>query len=555
MRKLFTFHGGIHPPQHKALSTHVPITRAPLPSLLVVPLRQHIGAAAKLRVRPGDPILKGQRIGDADNAVSAAVHAPTSGRVVAVEPRPVAHPSGLPDTCVMIAPDGEERWIAHAPLDYSALPPSMVLDHLRDNGVVGLGGAVFPTHIKLNPGGGAIHTLVINGAECEPWITSDDMLMRERAAGIVRGIHIIRHLLEPTETVIGIEDNKPEAIAAMQAACDGHPIEVAAIPTLYPTGGEKQLIKVLTGKEVPSGGRAYQIGVICMNVATAYTIYRAIDHGEPVISRIVTITGNVQSPQNAEVLLGTPLKDLIALAGGALPGTQRYLMGGPMMGLELSATEIPVVKASNCFIAVSARHFPPPPPALPCIRCTRCASVCPVDLRPYELYWFARGNNFGKAQEYSLFDCIECGGCDYVCPSHIPLVQYYRFAKSEIWAQEKDKRAADKARQHHEFRQFRLEREKTEKAKKHAKATAGASSGDDKKAAIQAAVARAQAKKSAITPKNTDNLPPQAQEAIAAIDARRGQPRDASISPLSGADREEDTMKPAATHQETGEER
>ncbi len=535
MRKLFTFHGGIHPSQHKVLSTSRPVERAPLPALLIVPLRQHIGAAAKPQVYPGDQILKGQRIGDADGAISAAVHAPTSGRVIAIEPRPVAHPSGMPDICVIIKPDGEERWIAHAPLDYLALPPAIVLKHLRNSGVVGLGGAVFPTDIKLNPGdNNPIHTLVINGAECEPWITSDDMLMREHAAGIVRGIHIMRHLLKPTETVIGIENDKPEAIAAMKAACDGHDIDVIVVPTRYPTGGEKQLIKVLTGEEVPSGGLPYQIGVVCINTATAYTVHRAIDHGEPVISRIVTITGNVSYPRNIDALLGTPLKDMLALTGGALLDTERYLMGGPMMGIELSTTDIPVVKSSNCFIATSARHFPSPPPALPCIRCTRCADVCPINLSPHELYWFARGNNFTKAREYSLFDCIECGNCDYVCPSHIPLVQYYRFAKNEIQAREKEKKAADNARQRHQFHQFRLAREKTEKQ---AKTHITTSAGTDKKAAIQAAVARAHAKKLAIAPKNTDNLPPQAKAAIAAIDARRSRPPDASTLPPSDTDR------------------
>ncbi len=533
MRALDTFHGGVHPPQHKDESSTRPIAVAPVPSRLVVPLQQHIGMIAKPLVKAGDRVLKGQMIGQAEGFISVSIHAPTSGHVTAVDMQSIPHPSGLPGMCVSIHPDGRDEWIEHAPIDFRNMDPSALRNYLRDAGVVGLGGAVFPCFIKLNPGPKQkIDMLILNGAECEPWITCDDMLMRERAAEIVRGIEIMRHILQPAEILIGIEDNKPEAIAAMRAACalTDFAIDVVAVPTIYPGGGAKQLTQVLTGKEVPSGGLPTDIGVQSFNVATAYTLHRAVNFGEPVISRIVTITGNVAQPQNFEALIGTPIEELVHLAGGAKGDTNGYILGGPMMGFKLPSPSAPLVKAANCVIASSPELFKPAPRAVPCIRCGRCAEACPVELQPMDLYWFSQAKNFGKAQEYNLFDCIECGCCDYVCPSHIPLVQYFRFSKSEIWAHEKEKRAADLARERHEFLLFRQEREKKEKAEKLAQKTAaakatptteGGTEADAKKAAILAAVERAKAKKADAAPKNMENLPPQAQQQIEEIEVRR----------------------------------
>ncbi|MEN6629451.1 MAG: electron transport complex subunit RsxC, partial [Sulfuricella sp.] len=401
MRTLHKFHGGVHPPQHKAESNGLPIAPAPLPKRVIVPLRQHIGAPAKAQVKVGDHVLKGQMIGAADGYISAAVHAPTSGTVSAIDLHAVPHPSGLPDLCITIEADGEDRWIERQRIDYKTAVPDAVRHALRDAGIVGLGGAVFPSYVKLNPGQQAkIKTLVLNGAECEPWITSDDMLMRERAAEIVEGIRIMAHLMQPDEVLIGIEDNKPEAITAMQSACQGTSFEVVAVPTLYPGGGEKQLIQVLTGKEVPSGQRPINIGVICSNTATAYTVHRAINHGEPVISRVVTVTGNVQKPQNFEALIGTPISEIVRQAGD----TSHYIMGGPMMGFDLTNLNVPLTKAINCVIAASPALFPPKPAAMPCIRCGQCAQVCPCNLQPQELYWFSQSRNFDKARAYNLFD-------------------------------------------------------------------------------------------------------------------------------------------------------
>ena len=542
LQQLFKFKGGVKPDPNKTPSVQVPIGTAPLPALLVVPLHQSIGGVPNPLVKAGDHVFKGQRIGDPDKWISSAVHAPTSGTVLAVEERVASHPSGLPTLSVVIEPDGRDEWIEHTPLDYNALEPERVREILRDSGVVGLGGAVFPSHAKLAPAKAVpMDDLVINGAECEPFMTCDDLLMRERGEEIVCGIGIFRDLLKPKRVLIGIEDNKPQAVDAIKAAVEkvGENFSVIAVPTRYPAGGAKQLIRVLTGKEVPASKRSPEMGVQCFNVATAYTAWRAIAHGEPVLSRIVTVTGNVERPRNWEILLGTPLKDVLAL-GQPKPDTNRYLMGGPMMGFEMPSLEAPIVKASNCIIAGSMAMFPPVAPEMPCIRCGACAEACPHELQPFEMYWFSRAKNFGKTQEYNIFDCIECGCCSYVCPSHIPLVQYFRFSKSEIWSREREKNMADAAKARFELRNERDEREKAEKAARLAKAAAAKttekkpeSAGEPatadvpvdadaaKKAAIAAAMERARQQREAIQPKNTDGLTVAQRKEIAEIEARR----------------------------------
>lgn len=468
MSGLFSFHGGLKTIRHKTESNQQPIQRAVLPTRLTVPLRQHIGAIAKPLVQAGDRVLKGQMIGQPDGYISAAIHAPTSGTVTAVDQQRVPHPSGLADWCVTITPDGEERWIEREPVAYQQLHPSELRNVLRNAGLVGLGGAAFPSAVKLNLSGHCdrLDTLILNGAECEPWITCDDRLMRERAEEIVAGIHVIAHLLEPREVLIGIEDDKPEAIAALTAACAGTGYRVQSIPTRYPSGSVKQLVKLLTDKETPVDGLPVDVGVQCFNIATAYTVHRAIAFGEPVISRIVTVTGHVQQPQNLEALLGTPFAELVAQSGGYRDGVRRLIMGGPLMGFALHDDGVPVTKATNCILAAGSAELAAEQPAMPCIRCGACVDACPANLLPQQLYWHARAREFDKAQDYHLFSCIECGCCSYVCPSHIPLVQYYRYAKNEIWAQEKDKQRAELARQRHQARMERLEREKQEREAK-----------------------------------------------------------------------------------------
>lgn len=569
LMNLFKFKGGVKPPTNKTQSNTLPIAQAPLPSRLIVPLHQSIGGTPRPVVKAGDHVLKGQLIGEADGWISAAVHAPTSGTVLEVAMHVQPHPSGLDAMCVVIEPDGKDEWIAHGTLDYAAMTPEAVREHLQQSGVVGLGGAAFPTHGKLTASKTVpMDELIINGAECEPFITCDDLLMRERAEEVVRGIGIFRDLLQPKKVLIGIEDNKPEAAAAMRAAVDAlnEPFLVIQVPTLYPAGGAKQLIRVLTGKEVPAAKRSTDLGVQCFNVATAYTAWRAIAHGEPVVSRLVTVSGNVHAPRNYEVLIGTPMGELLKLATPH-PDTDGIVMGGPMMGFLVPSEQVPVIKATNCLIAHSDRVFPPKAPEMPCIRCGACAEVCPHELQPFEMYWFSRAKNFGKTQEYHIFDCIECGCCSFVCPSRIPLVQYFRFAKSEIWAREREKNAADGAKTRFEFKQLRDEREKAEKAEKLAKVAAaqaakkaaeaaaaaaaetGAPGNDSaapeskavaeattlpdatlttvdaekeaKRAAIAAAMARAKAQRDAMPAKNTEAVTIEQQRAIDDIEARR----------------------------------
>jgi len=540
-RSLFTFNGGIHPEGHKAVSNRTPIQAMPLVPRYVVPLRQHIGAPAQPVVAVGDAVLRGQMIGAADGYVSTAVHAPTSGRISAIEARAVPHPSGLFDLTICIEADGEDRSIDFQPLNWLQLDPSALRNRIREMGLAGLGGAVFPSFIKLNPAAQAIHTLIINGAECEPWITCDDRLMQERAANIIRGIEIMRHALACRTVLIGIEDNKPAALAALRAVAPVD-MEVITVPTRYPGGGGKQLTYTLTGIETPSGGRSTDVGIQVFNVGTAYSLYRAVELGEPLISRIVTVTGHVAQPGNFDVRIGTPLSDLLAAAGGALPNATGEIVGGPMMGFNLMDSAAPVTKAVNCLIVKNATLFPAKSIELPCIRCGACARACPADLQPFELYWYSRAKDFGRTQRYQLFDCIECGCCSYVCPSHIPLVDYFRFAKSEIWERERDKQNADQARLRHEFKTFRLEREKQEKAEKFAKAaeksreaasgvsvantanTANAVVDPDaerKKAILQAALERAKKAKEAVTPKNTEQVSASVQKEIDEIEARR----------------------------------
>jgi electron transport complex protein RnfC len=578
MFELFRFPGGVKPVSHKQESSATPIQIAPLPELLVVPFRQSATGSAAIQVQAGDKVLKGELIGGAEGPFGAAVHAPTSGTVRTVESRMLPHPSGLAAPCAVIEPDGAERWIERVPLDPHGGDPEILRARIRDAGIVGLGGAAFPSHVKAKA---AIETLIINGAECEPWITCDDRLMRERAAEVVAGARLLGRLMGAKRILFGVEDNKPEAAQALRDAldeCESGSCRVVAVPTLYPAGGEKQLIRVLTGIEIPYGKLGPDFGVQCFNVGTAYAVARAVLNGEPLISRIVTLAGNYAAPGNHEVLIGTPIDALLAL-GQPKADTDRVVMGGPMMGFTIADRQVPVVKATNCLLAMSPTLFPPPPPEMPCIRCGACTRACPMVLQPHELYWYSRAKNFGKAQEYHLFDCIECGCCAFVCPSRIPLVDYYRFAKSEIRARERDKVAADRARERHEFRQFREEREKEEKAAKlaakaaetkaklaqeeAAKAAgteklgadettalqggrakdallavadgetvpaAAAAPADDKAALIAAAQARAAARKAAATPQNTENLTPDQQAQIAEAEARRAQAQDTKDS-------------------------
>lgn len=504
LRKLWRIHGGLHLDYHKEESTAQPTRGIPLADELVIPLQQHTGYKPTLEVQAGDYVYKGQQLASHTGFMKVPVHASTSGTVTAIEERPIPHSSGLTDLCVILQPDGKDDWGAAKMQpypDYAQLDAETLRQRICAAGIVGMGGAVFPAAIKLNVHDNVpIEALLINGAECEPYITCDDLLMQEKADEIIGGIQVMMHIIDAPRCLIGVEDNKPHAITALQAAIGkaADPrIQVTPVPTLYPTGSEKQLIQILTGKEVPSGGRPASIGLICHNPATARAIYRAVVLGEPLINRYLTVTGKgVAAPCNLEVPLGTPIQHIIQQAGGYTDAAKKLVMGGPMMGVSLQTDQIPAVKATNC-ILVSDEADSGAPPALPCIRCGRCAEACPTSLLPQQLYWYSRSRDFEKTEQYHLFDCIECGCCAYVCPSHIRLVDYYRFAKAEIRALRESRAKADLARHRHEFQQERQERAKREKAEKLAKhkQEAQASTDDGKKAAIQAALERAQAKK------------------------------------------------------------
>ena len=520
-RELHTFRGGIHPEENKWQSTQEEIQIAPLPQQLIVPLQQHTGAPAKPIVEVGQKVLKGELIAKADGLISANIHAPSSGTVHAFVDHAIPHPSGLMAQCILIDTDGDDQW---CPLeqheDYLNLSSDKVLNIVRASGIAGMGGAGFPTSVKLHPRQTQLDTLIINAVECEPYITADDMLMRSYADEVLRGIEVMSRLLEPKHTVIAIEDNKPEACRAIKEAIEERnshtgskfELELAVIPTKYPSGGEKQLIYILTGQEVPSGGIPADIGVVCQNVATARSVYRAVRYGEPLISRITTLTGEqFNRPCNVEVLLGTPIAHLQTHFEYTPAKKEQLIIGGPMMGYTIQDAATPVVKTTNCILAPANQELGHDDLAQACIRCGLCTEACPAELLPQQLYWFSRSQEYEKAEHHNLFDCIECGACAYVCPSSIPLVQYYRHAKGEIKAKRLDAEKADKARIRFEARQERLERETTEKeAKRKARAEAAAkmqeekrklaeqqansaspeAAIDPKKAAIEAALAR-----------------------------------------------------------------
>lgn len=470
MTKIWDIPGGVHPPENKTQSNHSPIGSIALPSELIIPLNQHIGAEAMPIVNVGDAVKKGQCIAEAQGVVSSPVHASTSGHVTAIEERAISHPSGLSAQCIVIAPDGNDSWCELTPCDdYHALEKHALVEKIRLAGIAGMGGAGFPTAVKMHPRGNQkIDTLILNGTECEPYITADDVLMRERADDIVAGALLFAHILnEPEKLLIGIEDNKPEAIAAMRQAAAGTKIDVVSFPTKYPSGGEKQLIQILTGKEVPSGQIPAALGIVMQNVGTALAAYRAVRYGEPLISRVTTVVGEaLQTQRNIDVLLGTPIAHVLAEHGFQAEECARLIIGGPMMGYAMHRSDVPVVKTTNCILVPSHTEMPAAPPAQPCIRCGLCAEACPASLLPQQLFWFAQSEDVDKLQSHNLFDCIECGACSFVCPSNIPLVQYYRASKGMIKKMEEDKLKSDRSRERFELRQARIEKAEAEKEAK-----------------------------------------------------------------------------------------
>jgi electron transport complex protein RnfC len=503
MPALHSFPGGLNLPEHKEATSSAVIEALPLPPRLVLPLVQHLGAAALPCVTVGVQVRKGEVVARAAAGVSAALHAPSSGTVVAIEDRPVPHASGMSATCIVIETDGHDDWRARRPLDdWAECPPAVLRSRIAENGIVGLGGAGFPSHVKLDPAARQVELLIVNGVECEPYLACDDRLMRERAHEVVLGAHLMQRALGAAHCTLAIEDNKPEAHAALRTACDtlGVQLELVRVPTRYPAGGERQLIQTLTGREVPSQGLPSDLGLVCHNVGTAAAVYRAIVHDEPLISRIVTVAGaGVARAANFDVLLGTPISHLITAAGGYTAGAQRLVLGGPMMGITLPDDDLPVIKTTNGLLVESEALSAP---ELPCIRCGECASVCPASLQPQDIHWHARAREFDQAQEKRLFDCIECGCCDYVCPSHIPLVAWFRHAKTTIWDEGRRRERAERARARHQARGARLQRMEAARGarlaeRRAALETRAADDADPKRAVIAAALERVRARRAA----------------------------------------------------------
>ena len=476
-RYLHAFHGGVFPQYNKELSANQPVREQIIPTKLILPLQQQVGLPAEVLVKVGESVKKNQLLAqspkDPKKALVVPVHAPTSGVIRAIEPATLAHPSGLQDMAIILEPDGKNTTIDNA-LKVSKQTietPDQLKDILFHAGIIGMGGAGFPTYAKIPSRPGQIHTLLINGAECEPFITCDDLLMQTHAYEIVQGALITANALGSSKIICGIESNKPTAIKAMTNAAKDTIVEIKVVESVYPMGGQKQLTLELTGIEMPHKVHAVDIGLLMMNVATFAAIYRAVMFGEPLTSRMVTVSGlGLNKPFNTIAMIGTPFSELAQAAEPKTKLNYPLIMGGPMMGVKVKSNDVPISKTTNCVLAN------PPEPVdmqMPCIRCGQCMDACPVNLLPQQMYFYAQAHEYDKVEKLNVADCIECGCCSFVCPSHIPLVQYYRHSKSEIREIHAEQKAVDLAKERHEFKMARIEREKAErearlKAKKEA---------------------------------------------------------------------------------------
>ncbi|GAL07559.1 electron transport complex protein RnfC [Photobacterium aphoticum] len=544
--QLWDFPGGIHPPENKTLSSRTPIIQAGIPDELVLPLKQHIGTKGDILVAVGDQVLKGQPLTQSDMSMCVPIHAPTSGTVTAIEARTTAHPSGLTDLCIVIKSDGQDTWAPQTKIaDYTAMEPGDLIDTIRLSGIAGLGGAGFPTGRKLQGSLGLTDIMIINAAECEPYITADDRLMQDYAQEVIEGIRILRHIVSPKLTLIGIEDNKPEAIKALeQCVTPEDNILIRVIPTKYPSGSSKQLVKLLTGREVPSGGRSSAVGVVVQNVGTAFAVKRAVVDGEPLIERVVTLTGEAFKDRgNVFARLGTPVAYLLDKYGYQ-PDKKypRVIIGGSLMGFTLPHANVPITKITNCILTPKRRELPLHNHEMACIRCSACADACPSSLLPQQLQWYAKDKDYAKCEEYNLFDCIECGACAYVCPSEIPLVNYYRQAKAEIYARRQDEANAERAKQRFEAKQARFEREKAARENRFKKAAddrrkeMAATGGDD---AVAAAIARVKAKQAAAATGQDADKKPAVAAAIARAKAKQAEAAKAGTTDTAQPDNSE----------------
>jgi electron transport complex protein RnfC len=470
--KIFDLPGGVHPAYRKEQSSEQAIRPLPLPKRLYIPLQQHVGALSVPIVAVGDTVAKGQVLCVRQGGFSATQHAPTSGRIAAIESFVAPHASGLPQDTIVIESDGQDAWgELPAPIaDPFAVDPAKIIDRVAISGIVGLGGAIFPAAIKLNMGQQyKLDTLLINGAECEPYLTCDDRLMREYAAEVIDGARLMARALGARRIIVAVEENKPQAIASLKAAAQAHEeIRVTGVPIRYPVGYAQHLTKMVTGRETPAEHRNAEVGVVTHNVATARAVHQAVRFGRPLISRIVTVTGGaIRQAANLDVLIGTPVSDLVEFCGGFSETPQQLVLGGPMMGQPLPDLAVPIVKGSAGILAMSAAELVESRER-PCIRCGSCVDVCPCGLSPMEMAAFIRKDKLDAADKIFVGDCIGCGSCSWVCPSYIPLVQYFNYANGVLGDQARQRRKNDRVKTLSEAHAVRAEQ--AEKARQAARA-------------------------------------------------------------------------------------